>query len=49
MEKERELNRFKTQFVNLALHQFRTLLVIIRSSIDLPGLKTESTKTSALP
>jgi len=42
MEKERELNRFKTQFVNLASHQFRTPLAIIRSSIDLLDLKMES-------
>ncbi len=43
MEKERELNRFKTQFVNLASHQFRTPLAIIRSSIDLLDLKMELT------
>lgn len=42
MEKERELNRFKTQFVNLASHQFRTPLATIRSSIDLLDLKKES-------
>ena len=42
MEKERELNRFKTQFVNLASHQFRTPLATIRSSIDLLDLKMES-------
>lgn len=42
MEKERELNRFKTQFVNLASHQFRTPLATIRSSIDLLDLKIES-------
>jgi len=47
MEKERELNRFKTQFVNLASHQFRTPLATIRSSIDLLDLKTESTDISA--
>ena len=47
MEKERELNRFKTQFVNLASHQFRTPLATIRSSIDLLDLKTESTNLSA--
>lgn len=39
MEKERELNQFKTQFVNLASHQFRTPLATIRSSIDLLDLK----------
>jgi len=42
MEKERELNRFKTQFVNLASHQFRTPLATISSSIDLLDLKMES-------
>jgi PAS domain S-box-containing protein len=42
IEKERELNRFKTQFVNLASHQFRTPLATIRSSIDLLDLKMES-------
>jgi len=42
IEKERELNRFKTQFVNLASHQFRTPLATIRSSIDLLDLKIES-------
>ncbi len=47
MEKERELNRFKTQFVNLASHQFRTPLATIRSSIDLLDLKMESTHLSA--
>jgi len=39
MEKERELNQFKTQFVNLASHQFRTPLATIQSSIDLLELK----------
>lgn len=47
MEKERELNRFKTQFVNLASHQFRTPLATIRSSIDLLDLKMESTDFSS--
>ncbi len=47
MKKERELNRFKTQFVNLASHQFRTPLATIRSSIDLLDLKMESTNLSA--
>ncbi|MCB1984676.1 MAG: PAS domain-containing protein [Burkholderiales bacterium] len=47
MEKERELNRFKTQFVNLASHQFRTLLATIRSSIDLLDLKIGSTVHSS--
>ncbi|MDR4518802.1 MAG: PAS domain-containing protein [Nitrosomonas sp.] len=47
MEKERELNRFKTQFVNLASHQFRTPLATIRSSIDLLDLKIESTGHSS--
>jgi len=42
VEKERELNRFKTQFVNLVSHQFRTPLAAIRSSIDLLDLKLES-------
>lgn len=42
MEKERELNRFKTQFVNLASHQFRTPLAAIRSSIDVLDLKLDS-------
>ena len=46
MEKERELNRFKTQFVNLASHQFRTPLATIRSSIDLLDLKKESAELS---
>lgn len=39
IERERELNRFKTQFVSLASHQFRTPLATIRSSIDLLDLK----------
>lgn len=47
MEKERELNRFKTQFVSLASHQFRTPLATIRSSIDLLDLKMESTDLSS--
>lgn len=47
MEKERELNRFKTQFVSLASHQFRTPLATIRSSIDLLELKMESAGLSA--
>lgn len=47
MEKERELNRFKTQFVNLASHQFRTPLATIRSSIDLLDLKMESAGLSS--
>lgn len=47
MEKERELNRFKTQFVNLASHQFRTPLATIRSSIDLLDLKMELTDLSS--
>ncbi len=42
IERERELNRFKTQFVSLASHQFRTPLATIRSSIDLLDLKMES-------
>lgn len=42
IEKERELNQFKTQFVNIASHQFRTPLATIRSSIDLLDLKTQS-------
>lgn len=46
IEKERELNRFKTQFVSLASHQFRTPLATIRSSIDLLDLKKESTGIS---
>ncbi len=46
IEKERELNRFKTQFVNLASHQFRTPLATIRSSIDLLDLKMESADVS---
>lgn len=44
MEKERELNRFKTQFVSLASHQFRTPLATIRSSMDLLDLKMESSR-----
>ncbi len=47
MEKERELNRFKTQFVNLASHQFRTPLATIRSSVDLLDLKMESAHLGA--
>ena len=47
MEKERELNRFKTQFVSLASHQFRTPLATIRSSIDLLDLRMESARLSA--
>ena len=42
MERERELNQFKTQFINLASHQFRTPLATIRSSIDLLDLKLKS-------
>ena len=44
MEKERELNRFKTQFVSLASHQFRTPLATIRTSMDLLELKMESSR-----
>lgn len=47
MEKERQLNQFKTQFVNLASHQFRTPLATIRSSIDLLDLKTQSENLNA--
>ncbi len=42
MERERELNQFKTQFINLASHQFRAPLATIRSSIDLLDLKLKS-------
>jgi len=35
MEKERELNRLKSNFVSLASHEFRTPLAIMRSSIEL--------------
>ncbi len=48
MEKERELNRFKTQFVSLASHQFRTPLATIRSSIDLLDLKMDSANFNPL-
>ncbi len=47
MKRERELNCFKTQFVNLASHQFRTPLAIIRSSIDLLDLKIATDKQDA--
>jgi len=35
IEKERELNRLKSNFVSLASHEFRTPLAIMRSSIEL--------------
>lgn len=47
IEKERELNHFKTQFVSLAPHQFRTPLATILSSIDLLDLKMESAELSS--
>jgi PAS domain S-box-containing protein len=46
VDKERELNRFKTQFINLASHQFRTPLATIRSSIDVLELKSGDTDMS---
>jgi PAS domain S-box-containing protein len=39
IEKERMLNRLKTQFISLASHQFRTPLATLRSSIDVLDLK----------
>jgi PAS domain S-box-containing protein len=39
VEKERELNQFKSEFVQIASHQFRTPLASIRSSLDLLELK----------
>jgi len=42
MEKERKLNRLKSQFVTMASHQFRTPLATFRSSLDLLDLKMES-------
>lgn len=39
VEKERELNQFKSEFVHIASHQFRTPLASIRSSLDLLELK----------
>lgn len=42
IEKERMLNRLKTQFISLASHQFRTPLATLRSSIDLLDLKLDT-------
>jgi PAS domain S-box-containing protein len=39
VDKERELNQFKSEFVHIASHQFRTPLASIRSSLDLLELK----------
>ena len=38
IEKERELNRFKSQFVNLASHEFRTPISVLQSSVDIMGI-----------
>ena len=39
LEKERELNQFKSHFINLASHEFRTPLATIQSSMDILNLR----------
>lgn len=39
LDKERELNQFKSHFINLASHEFRTPLATIQSSMDILNLK----------
>lgn len=42
LNKERQLNQFKSHFINLVSHEFRTPLATIRSSIDILGLQFSS-------
>lgn len=42
LEKERELNRLKSDFINMASHEFRTPLTAMKSSIDLIDNYAES-------
>ena len=39
LSKERQLNQFKSHFVNLVSHEFRTPLATIQSSMDVIGLQ----------
>ncbi len=39
LEKERMLNQFKSHFINLASHEFRTPLATIQSSMDILNLR----------
>ena len=48
LERERELNSLKTNFVSLASHEFRTPLASIQSSIDILRLHTAS-ENSKIP
>jgi PAS domain S-box-containing protein len=39
LNKERQLNQFKSHFINLVSHEFRTPLATIKSSMDILGLQ----------
>jgi PAS domain S-box-containing protein len=41
LEKERQLNQFKSHFINLASHEFRTPLATIQSSMDILKLRMQ--------
>lgn len=47
MQKERMLNRLKTQFISLASHQFRTPLATLRSSVDVLDMKLDEKNPEA--
>ncbi|MEZ5174407.1 MAG: PAS domain S-box protein [Bacteroidia bacterium] len=43
LEKEKQLNHLKSQFVNLVSHEFRTPLATIQSSMDILKYRSENT------
>jgi len=46
LEKERELNELKTNFVSITSHQFRTPLTVIYSNVELLNHKVSKTNSS---